>query len=143
MKEFCAFADVEYKRVLKHGNTRFLSLLPAIERFLTIFEGLKSYFNSQEKCPLTIDTFFKDPEGELYFLFVHGQLKTFNTTIMAMEKNNASATEVASAFKTLQLQLKQKKDNEFIPWAAKAKFKQLQDSGETNPIRFKACHKIL
>ena len=43
LKEFCNFADVEYKRILQHGNTRFLSLLPALERILKMFEALKSY----------------------------------------------------------------------------------------------------
>ena len=32
--EFCDFADVEYQRLLQHGNTRFLSLPPALERVL-------------------------------------------------------------------------------------------------------------
>jgi hypothetical protein len=40
LKEFCEFVDLEYKKVLQHGNTRFLSLLPAIERILQIYEGL-------------------------------------------------------------------------------------------------------
>ena len=30
LQEFCEFADVEYKQLLQHGNTRFLSLLPAL-----------------------------------------------------------------------------------------------------------------
>jgi hypothetical protein len=36
LKEFCDFADMEYKRVLQHSNTRFLSLHPAIDRTLNI-----------------------------------------------------------------------------------------------------------
>ena len=49
LKEFCDFADVEYQPLLQHGNTRFLSLLPALERVLEMFEALKSYFNSPEQ----------------------------------------------------------------------------------------------
>jgi hypothetical protein len=54
LKEFCEFVDLEYKKVLLHGNTRFLSLLPAIERVFQIYERLKSYFCSQEHCPVMI-----------------------------------------------------------------------------------------
>ena len=54
LKESCDFADVEYQRLLQHGNTRFLSLLPALEWVLEMFKALKSYFNSQEHCPTTV-----------------------------------------------------------------------------------------
>ena len=44
LKKICGFLEIDYKKVPQHGNTRFLSLLPAIERILQIYEGLKSYF---------------------------------------------------------------------------------------------------
>ena len=51
LKNFCEFVEIEYQRILQHGNTTFLSLLPALQRILEMFEGLKSYFNAQEGCP--------------------------------------------------------------------------------------------
>jgi hypothetical protein len=66
LKEFCEFANIEYKRVLSHGNTRFLSLLPAIERILLLFDALKSYFMAIENCPAVLLAFFKDPVSELF-----------------------------------------------------------------------------
>ena len=48
LKQFCDFVDIEYQRILQHGNTRFLSLLSALQRILEMFERLRSYFNSQE-----------------------------------------------------------------------------------------------
>ena len=65
LKEFCDFADVEYQRLLQHGNTRFLLLLPALERVLELFEALKSYFNSQEHCPTIIRQCVENPTQEL------------------------------------------------------------------------------
>jgi hypothetical protein len=61
--------------VLQHGNTSFLSLLPAIDRMLLIFEGLKSCFNSQEQCPLLINKFFEEPCGKLYLQFLFMLIK--------------------------------------------------------------------
>jgi hypothetical protein len=43
LKEFCELVETDYKKVLSHSSTRFLSLLTAIERILSIFDGLKSY----------------------------------------------------------------------------------------------------
>ena len=45
LKEFRDFADVEYKQLLQQENTKFLWLLPSLERVLRMFEALKSYFN--------------------------------------------------------------------------------------------------
>jgi hypothetical protein len=54
LKEFFEFAEVEYKKVLQHGSTRFLFSLPAIEIIMLIFEDLKTYFCSQDFCPKLI-----------------------------------------------------------------------------------------
>lgn len=59
LKEFCESAEVEYRRMLSHGNTRFLSLMPAVERILMMFEPLKSYFLSIENCPASLLAFLK------------------------------------------------------------------------------------
>ncbi|XP_023231785.1 uncharacterized protein LOC111631712 [Centruroides sculpturatus] len=119
LKEFCEFVDVEYKKVLKHGNTRFLSLLPAIDRILEIYEGLKSYFISQEHCPMMIKQFFDNDCSEMYLWFVQGQLKLFNKAILIMESTNASATDIISELGKLKTNLQERRDNKFMPQEAK------------------------
>ena len=56
-----------------------------------MFEGLESYFNSQEGCPTLIKNCFQEPTLELYLKFVHGQLKYFNETILKLESEHVSA----------------------------------------------------
>jgi hypothetical protein len=58
LKEFCDFVDIEYKQVLGSVKTRWLSLQPAIIRVTDLFPGLKFYFLSQEKCPMTLKIHF-------------------------------------------------------------------------------------
>ena len=58
LKEFCEFVKIDYTKVLQHGSTRFLSLLPAIERILQIYEDLKSQFCLQEHFQLQIKKIF-------------------------------------------------------------------------------------
>ena len=58
LKQFCDLVEIEYQRISLQGNTKFLSLLPAIQRMLEMSEGLKSYFNSQEGCPPPIKNCF-------------------------------------------------------------------------------------
>lgn len=43
LKTFCDMVETEYKQILGHCNTRWLLLLPAIERILNMYEALKSF----------------------------------------------------------------------------------------------------
>jgi len=141
LQEFCEFAEVEYKKVLQHGSTRFLSLLPAIERILLIFEGLKAYFCSQDLCPNLIKNFFTDKRGEIYLWFIHGQLSLFNNSIQAMEKNNASATDVVNILRKLQNNIIKRKDAKFVPLGAKKVLNTLTDE-ETNILKIEEDFKL-
>ena len=44
LKSLCEFAGNNYNKLLQHGNTRYLSLGPSIERILSMFDGLRAYF---------------------------------------------------------------------------------------------------
>uniref|UniRef100_H3AKE4 DUF659 domain-containing protein n=1 Tax=Latimeria chalumnae TaxID=7897 RepID=H3AKE4_LATCH len=44
LKEFCDFVEVEECNLLSHVVTRWLSLLPAIDRLLKCWKPLTSYF---------------------------------------------------------------------------------------------------
>ena len=46
LKEFCEFTSVQYKEILRHVPTRWLSLLPAIQWILECWPALKCYFLS-------------------------------------------------------------------------------------------------
>jgi hypothetical protein len=81
LEEFCDFVDIEYKQVLGNVKTRWLSVYPAITRDTDMFPGLKSYFLSQEKCPMILKIFFNDPVSIVWFNFLKNQLKVcYNTT---------------------------------------------------------------
>jgi hypothetical protein len=49
LKHFCDFAGNNYAKLLEYGTTRFSSLGPSIHRILSLLDGLRSYFISQEK----------------------------------------------------------------------------------------------
>ena len=44
LKEFCDSLNVDFKNLLNHSKTRWLSLFPVIERVLKMYEPLKFYF---------------------------------------------------------------------------------------------------
>jgi hypothetical protein len=58
LKKFCTFVDTEYKQVLRFVKIRWLSLEPADDRVIEMYEGLKSYFLSQDSCPTLLKNSF-------------------------------------------------------------------------------------
>ncbi len=46
LAEFYSFCDIDYQKIVKHVNTRWLSLERAVSRMLQQLPGLKSYFLS-------------------------------------------------------------------------------------------------
>ncbi|KAE9529165.1 hypothetical protein AGLY_011961 [Aphis glycines] len=127
LKEFCEFANIEYKRVLSHGNTRFLSLLPAIERILLLFDALKSYFMAIENCPAVLLAFFKDPVSELFLKFVHGTVQMFQISILKLDSDYITASEATQVYEELVIKLEEQKENNFIPFAANQLLVKLKD----------------
>ena len=109
LKSFCEFAGNNYNKELQHGNTRFLSLGPSIERILSTFDGLRAYFLSQEKCPVMLRIIFQNPCLKLWLSFARDQVSTFQACVGQIEKCNISATEVAMTIENLLNNLKLKK----------------------------------
>ena len=109
LKEFCDFVDIEYKKLLGYSKTRWLALMPAVERILRMFNGLKAYFLSQNKCPVMIRHFFENPQAEIWLYFVHCQAATFHQVVKKIEGENISAVEVTNELSNLKENLKKRK----------------------------------
>ena len=46
LSEYCTFCDVTYRDIVKHVNTRWLSLERAVGHVLQQYDALRSYFLS-------------------------------------------------------------------------------------------------
>ena len=58
LKEFCEFVQVEYQQLLGYSSTRWLAMLPAVQRIIDIYPALKSFFLSQDRCPVVLTRFY-------------------------------------------------------------------------------------
>jgi hypothetical protein len=69
LKEFCDFVGQQYEYILGYSNVRWLSLLPAVRRICEVYPALRSFFMSEEKCPVMLKCGFLIPAlVELYQL---------------------------------------------------------------------------
>lgn len=66
LKDFFTFCDEEWSELLRSVPTRWLSLVPAVERFLKHFAPVKAYFLSQEMQPAMLKKFLEDELAEAY-----------------------------------------------------------------------------
>ena len=80
---------------------------------------------------MLITRFFDSKCGEIYLRFVHGQLSLFNKTILTMEKTNATATDIVLEINRLKTNLRERRDNVFIPHGAKKLLKASEENGES------------
>ena len=80
LKEYYEFCDTEFQEVIKFISTRSLCLELCINRELKKYEGLKSYFLSEnfpDACFKRLHRSYADPMTEVYLLFYHAILPCF------------------------------------------------------------------
>ena len=129
LKTFCEYVESEFKQILNSGNTRWLSLMPAVERILQMFDALKEFYSAEEKCPVVLKQFFENPCSELWLWFTHNQLALFNATILKMERSVSTAVEVCSDLAELKEKLQNRKTNKFLSIKVKQLLSVVKASG--------------
>lgn len=102
LKEICDYIDINYHKLLYHSKTRWLSLFPAIERVLQMYEPLKQYFATAAPVPVTIKSFLDDELSELYLYMVHSLMSIFQPRILEIETESNSILDVARILRDTQ-----------------------------------------
>lgn len=137
LKSFADFVNCEYKKILSFSKTRFLNMMPAIERILQMYEPLKSYFQSIDNCPTIIKQFFNNPVSEVWMWFVHNVASQFHEGITNIEGNKVSATEAALEYFTLKNKLEHRLNEVFLPLKVRECLSKLNNDGQSNMEDFK------
>lgn len=80
LEEFVTFCDENYKTIVKHVSTRWLSLQSAISRNLQMFEVCRNYFLSVKGSNARfkrLNSMYQDPMTKVYQLFYDSILPLF------------------------------------------------------------------
>lgn len=115
LKDFCTVAETEYKQLLFHSKTRWLSLFPAIERLLKMYKPLNDYFESVDRPPVLIKKFFEDPLSEAYLFLIHSVMHVFHGKIEKLEKCDNSVIETRNILTSLKKTLEDRIKENFVP----------------------------
>jgi len=88
--KYCEFCDQEYRKVIKHVSTRWLSLQLAVERSLKQYPSLRSYFRSSDESQarfVRLKNLFEDPLTEVYLMFLQSNLPTFTHMNLFLQRD--------------------------------------------------------
>lgn len=99
LRSFFEFVDIEWREILRHVSTRWLSLHPAVTRLLESWPALTSYFRSLgESSPVLLRRFFEDDAKtdsvETYLCFFHNVGCVFNELVKKLELTDLCITDV-------------------------------------------------
>lgn len=137
LKEFIEYTELEWRELVKHVPTRWLSLGPAIERILKFFPALMSYFISKENDysnalrDLLSLTGFETEDSindleysktSLYLSFSANVCSLFEKSNMILQRSDTTSTELFQIMNTLLTQLNTRiEENFFGSFIRKAK----------------------
>lgn len=119
--------EIEYRKVLRHGPTRWLSLGRAVDRLILSWPAVSAYFKSlgEAACHKIIWEFVKqcgDDAGSLsakitlqecYLYFIHHYMNMLTEAILLLEKNTVTATELHPIMKNIKDKVESRLHDEF------------------------------
>ena len=148
LKSCFEFLDIEYKELLRHVPTRWLSLLPALDRLLLSWPAVKVYFLQlgEEECPKFIWDFIKDQEHELnaedelslnecFLYFIHSFMNIFQESIKKLEDNATQSPEVYNIMFNLKSKMIDRLNDGFYGFRVNQCIPKLQ---KREQVQFKA-----
>lgn len=130
LKEHCVLFDKVYQGMKSHSGTRFLSLNPAIQRILSMFEPLRSYFDELEKRPPWTEFFF-DNKAKFWLFFIENQTSRFNDSIKIMERATTTSFQAAEEMNMLRKKVQNRLQLKYLPADAESEFNNLPEVDQT------------
>jgi hypothetical protein len=134
LKSFFEFVDLQYRDLLRHVTTRWLSLLPALDRLLLNWPALRAYFVSQgeEECTKMIWESFRDEEDDClplcYCYFVQNVMQLFQNSVQVLESDYITSTELHDIMCGLRKNITDRKNDKFYGKSAMDTLKKLDNN---------------
>ena len=119
LMEFYEFCDVEYSEMLRHVSTRWLSLLPAVDRLYKNFAPIKAYFNSKSSNHTVLLSFLNNELAEAYLGLISNIGSLLQNVILRFEEDGPVLIELFEIMTNLRISLQSRLDEKFFGLIAK------------------------
>lgn len=119
LRSFSDFVDTEWREILRHVCTRWLSLRPAVNRLLETWPALASYFRSVgDNCPVVLRRMFEDEvktnTAEIYLRFFHNVGCVFDQLVKKLELTDLCITDVYEELRQFKMKMLRRKQDSFF-----------------------------
>uniref|UniRef100_H3A0B7 DUF4371 domain-containing protein n=1 Tax=Latimeria chalumnae TaxID=7897 RepID=H3A0B7_LATCH len=125
LRNFFEFVEIEWKEVLRHVSTRWLSLNPAVDQLLRNWPAITAYFKSLgESCPVALKKIFTE-DGEytciveIYMCFFHNVACVFDELVNKLEESKLCITDVYTEMYRFKMKMLNRKEDCFFGFQAK------------------------
>ena len=130
LKDYCVFVEIEYKKLLSHSVTRWLSLYPSLSRMIHMYPAIQSYFLSIDKPPVLLKHFFENSLSELYLKHLQSFVDVFQKHVQNIEQSKISLVEVVANLDSVKTIILQRKRQMFVSVQVKSKLAELREEGK-------------
>lgn len=148
LKDCFEFAQIEFKELLRHIPTRWLSLAPAIDRLLYSWPAVKHYFLTKgpddnhkmlwefisqgcESDDIASEEELKEGLNDCYLYFLQNLLPEFTKVILQLESDSFTIMDIDQAMGNLLSQLKSRLTDNFFGSKVRGIFKNLSECQRT------------
>ena len=134
LKDYCNFVDTEYRKLISHRITMWLSLYPSLSRMLQMYPAFKSHFTSIHKSPIALKRLYEAPLNELKHL--QSFIDVLNEQVQNIERSKASIGVVRSCLVAVKSTIKERKKHMFISAQIKSKLNKFREKGQDHACKF-------
>lgn len=120
LKITCSEAEIEFREILKHVPTQWLSLHPAINRIITLWPALTNYFLAlgEENCSSFIWQTFCAGDCQrntalCVLYFVQNVMQVFQNAMKLLEADKVTSTEIYDIMVDLRTKLQNRQADQF------------------------------
>lgn len=127
LKTFFEEFDMEYRKIIRHVSTRWLSMFKCVDRLIINWPALKSYFISLGKteCESAIWKFIDNEDEckddylpeltlpEFYIYFVHHYMNILNQSILLLKTNSLTSVDFHKVMDQLKCKIQSRLDSGF------------------------------
>lgn len=137
LQSICEDSGIIYKKLTRHSNVRYLTLLSSIQRITGMFAAVRDFFmNHTNDCPTILRQFFETDYALFWLLFLEGHLELTFAYILKIEAKEPASFEVAAFVYDLLMKFKDRKSACFISFNAQPEFRKLTDQRQSRAKHF-------
>lgn len=140
LKLICALSEVKYEKITRNCETRWLSLLPAVEKINKLFDQIKLFIQTlspMETHPILNDVFNSD-KSYVYrccLFFLESVFSVSNECIQFLERSDIYISEIYDKIYYFKIQIEQRFEKGFYRYKCEHLMSRIDEKSQIQLIK--------